>query len=152
MIVGSKSLDLGLQRNIAFVFAIQLSLCFVIKSAINWIYHNYSSSSLFYRTNFKIYCLSHILFKWNKGKLILELFFKGLHTYINIKTYKISDNSKNNNYKFHCLITSHKIVLHQKIWLNKLQHLFKQFFFMKNIIFKKSFFLINNKIDTNVSY
>jgi hypothetical protein len=64
-------------------------------------------------------------------KFILNIFSK-LYTYI-IKKYKIPNHLKENTFEFHCLITTHKIFLHEKIWFDKLQYDFNAREFMENI-------------------
>jgi hypothetical protein len=61
-------------------------LCFVIQVIFFWIYNNYTN--FFYKSNLNIYSFSHVLFKWNKWKFILELFSR-VQTYI-IKNIKKS--------------------------------------------------------------
>jgi hypothetical protein len=78
------------------------------------------------------------------------IFSKVLHIY-NKETYKIPNHLKENTFKFHHLITTHKIFLHEKIWFDKLQYFFNAREFMENIIKRKKFkIIINDKIGINI--
>ncbi len=85
-----------------------------------WIYLN--CTRLFYKSNFNHF-FPCMLFKWNKWKFILGSFSK-LYTYM-IKTYKIPTHLKENTFEFF-LITIQKIFFCEKIWFDKLEHLFMQ--------------------------
>jgi len=89
-------------------FSVQLSFCFVIKGIKFWIYHNYTN--FFHKSNIYIYIISCSM---KQIKIHFSSFLKGLHIY-NKEIYKTPKHLKENTFEFFCLLTTHKIFLHEK--------------------------------------
>jgi len=80
------------------------------------------NTKLFYKSNFDIYKILGIFFKWNKWKFIFDV-LKDFFTSIVNKYKNFPSPFKENTFEFDCLITTFKIFV-WKICFDNLQPLF----------------------------